>query len=390
MSIRVKRKPISENSSSNKKSPVITAKLPFKKFPVFSLWFPVIIIIGILAFSGFAIANPADEIASKQSQAETIAADIQSLNRGLEGKVQVLANAQYELKDIEANIGENEARLKETSEVMQVAQARLEKRVVSLYREGSMDFLNVLMETSDINEFMANYDLLTKISEQDQNDLDQVKSLKSQIEEKQTRLAEEQARQSALISQIDSEKAAIESGIKEKEAIFSGLQADMAALVEQQRQAAIQREFEESLAAARAAEAEAAAEVATEDGNAAVAVPPPPAASGSVVDIAMQYLGIPYVWGGTDPSGFDCSGLVMYVYAQVGINLPRTTWAQWEVGTHVSYEELAPGDLVFFNDLNHVGLYIGNGSIIHAPFEGDVVKVDSLSGGGSYYGAVRV
>jgi len=104
----------------------------------------------------------------------------------------------------------------------------------------------------------------------------------------------------------------------------------------------------------------------------------------------MQYLGVPYVWGGASPSGFDCSGLVMYVYAQVGISLPHNTVAQWSYPRAVSVprSELQPGDLVFFAGLGHVGIYVGNGQFIHAPHTGDVVRIDSL--GGSWYASEYV
>ena len=96
------------------------------------------------------------------------------------------------------------------------------------------------------------------------------------------------------------------------------------------------------------------------------------------------------VWAGAAPGGFDCSGLTMYAYAQVGISLSHYTGDQWNEGAHVPADQLLPGDLVFFgSDLGHMGMYVGNGQFIHAPHSGDVVKISSLGGFGNYAGAVR-
>ena len=88
----------------------------------------------------------------------------------------------------------------------------------------------------------------------------------------------------------------------------------------------------------------------------------------------------PYVRGATGPNSFDCSGLVCYVYAQIGVPLPRVTFSQVRVGRAVRVAELAAGDLVFFRGNGHVGIYIGGGSFVHAPHTGDVVRVSPLAG----------
>ena len=98
------------------------------------------------------------------------------------------------------------------------------------------------------------------------------------------------------------------------------------------------------------------------------------------VDVAQQYLGVPYVWGGESPNGFDCSGLVQYVYGQLGVDLPRTAAEQARVGQPVaSLADARPGDLLAFHDpVDHIGIYAGNGLMVVAPKTGDVVKVQPV------------
>ena len=98
-----------------------------------------------------------------------------------------------------------------------------------------------------------------------------------------------------------------------------------------------------------------------------------------IVDAAHSRLGCPYVWGGNGPNTFDCSGLVKWCYAQVGISIPRTTGELKSYGTQISVSQALPGDILWKS--GHVGIYIGNGQYIHAPQTGDVVKISSVSSG---------
>jgi cell wall-associated NlpC family hydrolase len=118
---------------------------------------------------------------------------------------------------------------------------------------------------------------------------------------------------------------------------------------------------------------------------------------GQAVAIAYRFLGVPYVWAGASPTGFDCSGLTMYVWGQLGIKLGHYTGFQFYEGRRVPRDQLEPGDLVFFHANSagvpqHEGMYVGNGSFIHAPQTGDVVKISSLFEARyalSFVGAVR-
>jgi cell wall-associated NlpC family hydrolase len=116
-----------------------------------------------------------------------------------------------------------------------------------------------------------------------------------------------------------------------------------------------------------------------------------PALGTRAVRLAAQQLGTPYRYAGMSPSGFDCSGLVAYVYGKLGVDLPHNAAAQYAYGRPVSRSQLRPGDLVFFHGLGHVGLYIGRGKIIHSPQSGERVEIQSLSErNGSVQGARRL
>ncbi len=123
-------------------------------------------------------------------------------------------------------------------------------------------------------------------------------------------------------------------------------------------------------------------------GQAPVALPSG-AGNAGAASVAMQYLGTPYQWGGASPSGFDCSGLASYAYAQIGKSVPHYTVAIYNAFPQVPSDQLQVGDLVFFRGLGHMGIYIGGGQMVHAPQTGDVVKVAAMSDRGDYVGAVR-
>ena len=110
----------------------------------------------------------------------------------------------------------------------------------------------------------------------------------------------------------------------------------------------------------------------------------------TAVNAALSKQGSPYVYGATGPNSFDCSGLVQWSYKQAGISLPRATYSQQTVGSSVSQSDLRPGDLMFFNGGGHVGIYIGDGKVVHAPTEGETVKVTAYQYLGGVNGIRRV
>ncbi|EPY2286396.1 SH3 domain-containing protein [Clostridium sporogenes] len=187
-------------------------------------------------------------------------------------------------------------------------------------------------------------------------------------EEAQKKVAEEAQRKAAEEAQ---RKAAEEAQRKAAE------EAQRKAAEEAQRKAA--EEAQRKAAEAKASKSQSRGESSVSEKA--------PATHGDVISYARQYLGTPYVWGGTSPSGFDCSGFVQYVYRNAAdIELPRDTYGQIGAGSRVSQDQLQPGDLVFPHT-GHVGIYIGGGQMIHASKPGDVVKISSVW---AFYAGVRI
>jgi cell wall-associated NlpC family hydrolase len=196
-----------------------------------------------------------------------------------------------------------------------------------------------------------------------------------------------------VVAERAARRASIGRQLTERRALLASVRTEIARIQarERARQLAITQQAEARLAAnppSASSDPGVGVSASTPEG----ATVAPPATHGNVVAIAMRYLGVPYVWGGASPKGFDCSGFTMYVYAQIGISLPHYTGSQYAMGVAVSRGDLQPGDLVFFDGLGHEGIYIGGNQFIHAPHTGDVVKISSISGwyASSYVGARRI
>ncbi|WP_312654450.1 NlpC/P60 family protein [Proteiniclasticum sp.] len=212
-----------------------------------------------------------------------------------------------------------------------------------------------------------------------------------------------------IINNASSTDDAIQGAVSSLRAVRSSIvtettDAKIVALIEKGKTILNQREAARRAAAAaeaariaaeqRAAERRAAEQAQNSSNNGSNAAPSAPAAStpapkppaasnasgSAVLNYAYQFLGTPYVWGGSTPSGFDCSGFTSYVYRKFGVNLPRVSRSQATVGTKVAYSDLQAGDLVFFGSgsISHVGIYIGGGNMIHSPRPGKTVEISTM------------
>ena len=341
-----------------------------------------------------AFADPT--VASKQAEAQSVLGQIQKLDSSLERAVEAYNRANVELARIRSDLADNTRRLTIAKRSLKSAQRQLSSRLVDLYTSEDQDStLVVLLGASNLDDLLNRMDAADRIAQQDAVVLREVTRLRAEVQRRQQNLRHANERQKQVVAERAAARASVQSQLAQRRTLLSSIHGEIAQLQqrERERQAALKRQLQERLAAQQqAASQQAIAPVISTTPTPAPTTAPPPSHTGGVVAIAMRYLGVPYVWGGASPSGFDCSGLVMYVYAQVGISLPHYTVSQYAMGAAVSRSQLEPGDIVFFDGLGHEGIYIGNNQFIHAPHTGDVVKISSLSGwySSTYVGARRL
>jgi cell wall-associated NlpC family hydrolase len=337
--------------------------------------------LAVLPLAGPAVPAPSS-VESKQAEARQVLAQIQELDSSLEHVIEEYNGAQVELDRIVAEQKLNEKRLKIARSNLGSAQSTLEQRLVQLYQNGSPDLVEILLGSSSLDEILDGIDTASRVSDQDAQILNEVRKFQAEIRQREAELDQARDKQEQVVAERAAKKDEIESRLAQRQELLASIKDQIAEIqaAERRRQARLEEA------------AEARLETQSTGGGGGGGGPAPPSRYGGVVGIAMQYLGTPYVYGGSSPSGFDCSGFVMYVYSRVGVSLPRVVSAQYTAGVAVSRSDLQPGDLVFFNGLGHVGIYIGGNQFIHSPHTGDVVKISAMTGyySSGYVGARRI
>ena len=361
-------------------------------------WTPIAVLLTALAAGLLLAVTPAaaDPIGSKREQAQAIMAEMQQLDADVGRAAEAWNYANIELARIEQDLVSNGKHLVAARKSLGVAQGRIAERLRDLYVNGEGNStLEVILGSRSLDDILARLDAIERVSSHDARILETVKRYRKEVETRRARLQEARSDQARTVAERAAEKASIERRLVEREQLLASVRDEIVQLQaeERARQAAL-AEQARARAQAQQLAAQLQQDTAQETYDPSFATPTydadvPAARYSHVVPIALQYLGVPYVWGGSSPStGFDCSGFIMFVFAQVGVYLPHHAASQFSYGTPVSREQLAPGDLVFFDGLGHAGIYIGGAQFVHAPHTGDVVKISSLYD--SWYAATWV
>jgi cell wall-associated NlpC family hydrolase len=355
----------------------------------------------VAATGARAHSNP--QIRAAQAHERSVIAQVNAIGKKLQAVEDEAQNAQHRLALVEQRLKRNEYRLHVARGNFKAAQKRLMDRIYSIYVNGSPSTIDVLAGAHSLSQVIDRAESAQVISSQDAALGRQALSFEQAVQRREQQLKQLKQKRVHAVAVIAAEKQTVESELAQQKRLLASIHTTISQLQAQEAareraaRAAEEARLRAEIAARKAAARAAAAQAAQQSSSAPTIVPPPPvsvptggtgAGHPEAASIALHYLGVPYVYGGASPSGFDCSGLVMYVYAQLGISLPHYTVAQWNATQPISSP--APGDLVFFNGLGHVGIYIGGGRFVDAPHTGSVVRIDSLSSFGGYDGARRV
>jgi cell wall-associated NlpC family hydrolase len=360
-----------------------------------------------------AIATPAsaDQISDAQAEAAAVTAKLNATEAQIAALTGQVNQADYKLVQLQGQIGASQAEMTKDQHTVTADEDQLRAQALADYTSAGTSNTATQLFTSNVNTSGIRSEYSSIATGNVTSTIDHLHTAQAQLAATQASLEQQKSQAQSTKDSLQGAQNQATSLAAQDQATLNSVDANIQALVAQQQaaaaaaaQAAAQAAFNQKVAAAKAAQAAQAAatqrssgtgSMTTNAGGSSITItveaPPPPLSSGAAgaVQAAEREIGVPYVWGGTTPAGFDCSGLVMWAYAQVGISLPHYSGAQYADTTHIPMADIEPGDLLFYGPggSEHVAMYVGGGSMIEAPYTGASVwitgvRTDGLAGVG--------
>ncbi len=380
----------------------------------------VISIIALAAALGgvstlISLARPAsaDQIADAKAQAAAITAKIQATEAQIQSLTGQVTAADYRLSQLNSQIAASQAQMAADQSEVAKDQGQLRVQAISDYTNSGTTNQVTQMFSSNANTSGIRSEYSAIATGNVTTTIDQLHTAQDRLQATQSALQQQQSQASDTKNSLTAETGQATALAQQDRQTLASVNANIQNLVAQQQaaqaaaaKAAATAAFNAKLAAAQAAAAAAqtaqapsqsggsAGGGATSGPSPASSAPLPPLAAGAAgaVQAAEREIGVPYVWGGESPAGFDCSGLVAWAYAQVGISLPHYSGAQYDDTTHIPLADIEPGDLLFYGPggSEHVAMYVGGGSMIEAPYTGASVWITAVRTGDGFAGVGRV
>lgn len=313
------------------------------------------------------------ELEQRRAELDAFQAQLEALDRELSIATEAYNASVFELETTRQRLTATRLDLDNAEIALDIQSSQLSDRVREIYRSGELNTLDILLGARSVTDLVARIRFLHTLGQSDADIAETLRQQRDQIAAKAADLQSAQLYAESLEFSLEARRIEVMLRIQERQETLAQAQTELLELLD----AEAARRQQEEAALMRA--------ILSGASDAGVVVKP-----GSPVETALGYHGIPYVWGGASTSGFDCSGLVLYVYKQHGVSLPHYSGAQFQLGAKVAPADLQPGDVVFFGSpVHHVGIYVGGGYFVHAPRTGDFVKLSKLAERSDYAGARR-
>lgn len=313
------------------------------------------------------------ELARRQARLDEFKAQLDELDRELAIAAEAYNASVEELNATKARLSVTQIDLDNAQSAYSYQSDLLNQRAADIYRNGQLNVLDTLLSAKSVSDLIGRIRFLNALGESDADITATLRAQRDQIKQTADDLKTAEQKAEELEFTLKARQIEVLLRVQERQEMMAQAEADLIALLDSE---AARRQMDE---------AALMREILSGANKAGIQVVP-----GTPVETALAYHGIPYLWGGASPSAFDCSGLVMYVFKQHGVNLPHYSRAQFAMGEAVAPSALQPGDVVFFGSpVYHVGIYVGAGYFIHAPRTGDFVKLSKLAERSDYAGARR-